>query len=132
MATKIEIEVKLSAEDRALLTAVNTNLTKAAGKAAPGGGGKGSKSSKTPEPEEPTIEDNGDAADEFEGEGGDAADEFEGEGDDTEKTYERSDVHNALKAYATVANSSAEAIKVMAKRAVATSSPRSSRRSSAP
>lgn len=125
--TKIEIEVKLSDEDRKLLTAVNTNLTKAAAKAAPAATGtkptatKPKPATKPVKVEEPVA----DATDEFEGasdesgdggeDGGDAGDEFEGETAPEETVLDRSDVHAALRAYADAVGSQAEAIKLMSK-----------------
>lgn len=91
--TKIEIEVKLSDEDRGLLSAVATGLKGSTATAGKPGKGK-------PAADEDDFGDTGTGGD----------DDF----GDTEKTYEKSDVQEALRAFAAV-SSKADAIKLMNK-----------------
>lgn len=119
MSTKIEIVVKLDDEDRKLLTAVNTNLTKAVGKAAPTDPKTAAKAKKEADAAAKAAADAGD--DDFDADAdadadageGEAEDSFEG-GESEEEPKTRADVHTALKAYATAA-SQADAIALMKK-----------------
>lgn len=104
---KIEIEVRLSDEDRALLAGVTT-----AAKAVTGG-----KPGKPAKPAAPEPADDDDDFDNTDGDGDGAGDgEDDGAGDDGDGDPEptRDDVQAALRAYADV-SSKAAAIKLMSK-----------------
>jgi len=99
---KIEIEVRLSDEDRALMNAVKSVATKVAATA----GGKKAKPAAADDADDFENTEEGDGETEEEGE-----DEGDGEGEE-DTGPSRDDVRDALRAYARVA-SQADAIKLM-------------------